>query len=160
MKIMVVFDSFFGNTEKIAEAVGKTLQPAHSVTVARACKVSSHAIELADALIVGSPTRRFRPSEATQEFLKYLPAGCLNGKRAAAFDTRISGEEIGSGFLKFLFNMLGTYASKPIAHQLVKKGALPPIPSEGFYVSNDKIPHLKDGEMERALEWVKGLFPS
>ncbi len=156
MKIMVIFDSFYGNTEKIAESIGKALQPGHTVSVVRTCKATSRDVEMAEGLIVGSPTRAFRPSEATVEFLKFLPNYCLEGKKAAAFDTRISTDDISPKFLQFMIN-LGGYAAKPIAKLLAKKGASTPLAAEGFFVNGKEGP-LKDGELERAGAWAKSLF--
>jgi flavodoxin len=89
MNILIVFDSFFGNTEKIAKAIGAALQSTHDVTVVRADIASEQLVQKADAVIVGSPTLRWQATEATMEFLKNLPEGCLQGRRTAAFDTRI-----------------------------------------------------------------------
>jgi flavodoxin len=90
------------------------------------------------------------------EFLKFLPENSLAGKVVAAFDTRISTDDIGSTFLQFLVN-LGGYAARPIAKWLQKKGALAPVPAEGFFVDAKEGP-LKAGELERATEWAKSLI--
>jgi flavodoxin len=47
-----------------------------------------------DLVIVGSPTRGFRPTESIQAFLENLPANNLRGVKAAAFDTRIALKDI------------------------------------------------------------------
>lgn len=156
MNILIVFDSFFGNTENVAEGMAAALRSKHHVIVLRACKASTHAVAESGAVIVGSPTRAFRPSEATMEFLKFLPENSLAGKIVAAFDTRISKDDIGSTFFQFLVN-LGGYAAKPIAKWLQKKGALTPVPTEGFYVNGKEGP-LKDGELDKAAEWAKHLI--
>ena len=36
MKAMVIYDSAFGNTEKVAQAIGQALSPANEVQVVRA----------------------------------------------------------------------------------------------------------------------------
>ena len=53
-------------------------------------------------LVVGSPTRGFRPAEGITTFLKGIPEGRLNGAKVAAFDTRIAPEDIKSRILRFL----------------------------------------------------------
>jgi flavodoxin I len=157
MNILIVFDSFFGNTEKIAKAIGAALQSTHDVTVVRADIASEQLVQKADAVIVGSPTLRWQATEATMEFLKNLPEGCLQGRRTAAFDTRILADAMESGLLKFLFK-LGSYASKPIAKWLSIKGALAPIPAAGFYVTQDETPKLEEGQLQRAEQWAVDLF--
>ncbi len=109
-----------------------------------------------DLLFVGSPTRAFRPSDATRAFLAGLPAGSLSGVKVAAFDTRISAEDTNSGFLRFMVKLFG-YAAKPIANQLQKKGGALAQPPEGFYVKASEGP-LKEGELERATSWARTVL--
>jgi len=46
------------------------------------------------------------------------------------------------------------YASKPIAYKLEKKGGTLIISPEGFFVKESEGP-LKDGDLERAVDWTK-----
>lgn len=73
--------------------------------------------------------------------------------RVAAFDTRIVLETIDSKALRFLVDK-GGYAANTIAKTLEKKGGKPTAPPEGFFVTGEQGP-LKDGELERATDWVK-----
>lgn len=85
MKSLVVYDSNFGNTKKIAEAVAQTVE-------GKAVKVSGFKNEMLKGitlLIVGSPINGWRPSEQISAFLVSLPHGCLEGIHVASFDTRI-----------------------------------------------------------------------
>ncbi len=149
MKVLIVYDSFFGNTEKIAQAMGA----ATGAEVLRVGAVQPEKLMGLDALIVGSPTRAFRPSPATQSLLKGIPAGSLKGVKVAAFDTRIAPDDIKSPILRALISFLG-YAAAPIAKQLTKKGGALALPPEGFAVLGSEGP-LKEGELERAAEWAK-----
>ncbi len=155
MKAMVVYDSFFGNTEQIALAIGKGLGTAAEVKVFRVTDAKADGPAGGTVLAVGSPTRGFRPSEATQRWLKGLPANSLAGVKVAAFDTGIAPADIKQGFVRGLIKLFG-YAAKPIARQLQKKGGSLALAPEGFFVLDSKGP-LKAGELERALDWGRRL---
>jgi hypothetical protein len=108
-----------------------------------------------DLLLVGSPTRGFRPSEATNSLLKSIPANGLKGVKVAAFDTRIAIAEMKPAILRFFARIAG-YAAKPIADLLRKKGGDLIVPPEGFYVEDTEGP-LKAGELERATDWGRQM---
>jgi flavodoxin I len=105
-----------------------------------------------DLLIVGSPTRAFRATPATYQFIKAIPANDLAGVKVAAFDTRMNVQETSVGILKFLAKLFG-YAAEPIAKQLAKKGGELTAEPAWFYVTDSEGP-LKDGELERAAAWA------
>jgi flavodoxin I len=152
MKIFITYDSYFGNTEKIAQMIASTLQSGAETTVLRVGDMKLEQLKGIDILIVGSPTRGFRPSDATRAFLKNLPKDSLKGVKVAAFDTRIAPSDISSPILGRLVNFFG-YAGKPIAASLTKKGGALIVPPEGFIVKGSEGP-LKDGELERAADWA------
>ncbi len=156
MKILVVFDSFFGNTEQVARAIGGALAARGDVTVARVSELQPGQLEGVDLLVVGSPTRAFRPSPNIQAFLKGLAPGALQGIKAAAFDTRIDPLEAKSAILTFMVKLFG-YAAEPIAGALRKKGAAPAGTPAGFFVNASEGP-LRDGELERAAEWAAAII--
>jgi len=153
MKVLIAYDSFFGNTEKIAQAIGSALGSPQDVATLRVNTVTPEQLTGLELLIVGSPTRGFRPSEATLKFLKSIAPAALKGVRVAAFDTRIATSDIKSPILRFFINFAG-YAAKPIAEQLKKKGGDLVVEPEGFYVKASEGP-LKDGELERAADWAR-----
>lgn len=151
MNTLVVYDSFFGNTEKIAQAVGKAFGTAKTVTVVKVDQYESKMLEGIQYLVVGSPTRGFNPSPAIKSFLKNIPAKGLAEIKVAAFDTRIPMGENVPGFLRFMVKFFG-FADKPVMDLLLKKGGVETLPSEGFYVSDTEGP-LVEGELARAEEW-------
>ncbi len=153
MKVLIVYDSVYGNTEKIARAIGSAITG--EVKVLRANEASSAAVKSIDLLIVGSPTQGFRATTPVQTFLSNLPAGALNGINVAAFDTRMQASERGAG-LRLVMKM-GGYAAARIAKELQKKGGKLAVPPEGFFVKDREGP-LKEGEEERAATWAKGLI--
>ncbi len=152
MKCLVLYDSIFGNTEKIACAIGEALETqALSVN-----EVGPQDIQDLDMLIVGSPTRGFRPTKAITEFIRYLPDRGLQNVQVAAFDTRIRITDVNSAFLTFMVNIFG-YAAQPIANGLKGKGGKLTINPEGFFVEDREGP-LFIGELERAQDWARTLI--
>ena len=158
MKAMVVYDSVFGNTEQIAQAIGNALGSSENAEILRVGNVKPEQLTGLKLLIVGSPTRGFRPTPAISNLLKSIPNNGLKGVKVAAFDTRMTEEEINSAvfILRILVNIFG-YAARPISDRLVKKGGQLIVPPEGFYVHGTKGP-LKEGELERASDWEKQIF--
>jgi flavodoxin len=158
MEALVVYDSFFGNTERIAQAIGNALGRQENVGIVRVADVRPEQLTGLKLLIVGSPTRAFRPSPAIKKFLKSIPKNGLKGVKVAAFDTRVTDEEIDSAvfILRIMVNIFG-YAAKPIADRLVKKGGQLIAAPEGFFVQGMEGP-LKEGELERASDWARQII--
>ncbi|MCR4407886.1 MAG: flavodoxin family protein [Anaerolineae bacterium] len=155
MKAMVVYDSIFGNTEQIAQAIGKALGFPEDVEILRVGDVKPEQLMGLKLLIVGSPTRGFRPTPAITNLLKSVPKNALKGVKVAAFDTRIALSDVNSPILSVFVKIFG-YAAQPIADELTKKGGELTIPPEGFFVKGTEGP-LKEGELERAAEWAKSI---
>jgi flavodoxin len=156
MKAMVVYDSAYGNTEKIAQAIGQALGPTEDVTTVRVGNVKPEQLAGFTLLVVGSPTQKFRPLGTITGFLKSIPRNGLNGVKVAAFDTRITQAEIDKvGILAFFVKIFG-YAAKPIASQLQKNGGKLVVAPEGFYVEGTEGP-LVEGELERAADWARQI---
>ena len=155
MKAMVIYDSGFGNTAKIAQAISDGLSNgADNVELRQVGEVKPEQLQGLDVLIVGSPTQRCRPTPATSSFLESIPKNALKGIGVAGFDTRFTEEKIDSmGFIvSKMLNFMG-YAAKPISDKLKKKGGELVVPPEAFYVDDTEGP-LMAGEFERAAEWA------
>lgn len=156
MKIFIVYESFFGNTEQIAREIAAAISSGNDeVEVIKVSEMTFSRLADANFLIAGSPTRGFRPSEGMVAFLKSIPADGLRGIKAAAFDTGLKLEDITSGFLRFMARMFG-YAAKPIAKALAAKGAVLVDEPQGFFVNGSEGP-LKEGELQRAAAWGSKL---
>jgi hypothetical protein len=162
MDALVVVESVFGNTRRIAEAVVDGLgQRVHArvVDVAEAADLADGA----DLLVVGGPTQAFgmtrpatRRSAAEQagdgavaaqvglrEWLETLD-GVGQGRLAAAFDTRVDHPR-----------MPGS-AAAGAARKLRHLGYRMVTGPESFRVSGTTGP-LVGGELERARMWGSGL---
>jgi len=155
MKTLVVYDSFFGNTEQIARAVGNALSSQTDVETLKVDKVTPEQFTGLELLIVGSPTRAFRPTPAIAKLLRSIPEHGLEGVRVAAFDTRVSLSDINSRILPVVIKLFG-YAAKPIADRLKKKDGELVTPPGGFLVDGSEGP-LKEGEIQRAADWAKQI---
>jgi len=154
MKVLVVYDSVFGNTEKVALAMGDALKVQGEVTVSGIGQMTSAQLAGVDLLIMGSPTRGFAATEPVMKFLAELPENSLKGIKAAAFDTRMDPKSIPFWFRGMVAR--GGYADKPIQENLKKKGAQIAAPSMGFIVKGQEGP-LNEGELERAAAWARSL---
>jgi len=144
MKTLIVYDSVYGNTEKIAEAIGGAI--AGEVKVIRASDVNSAELKTIDLLVVGSPTHGGRPTPAIQDFLNKVQETALRGINVSAFDTRFSTR---------LVSIFG-YAADRIAGSLKAKGGTLVLSPEGFFVKGKEGP-LKEGELEHAASWAKEM---
>lgn len=161
MKAMVVYDSVYGNTAQIAQAIGNALSHAlgtqEDVQLRKVDEAAPEHLAGLNLLIVGSPTHGFRPTPATSAFLKSIPKNALKDVKVAAFDTRVTEEEVHShGFLSKLVDVFG-YAAQPIANRLKSKGGALATPPEGFYVGGTEGP-LSEGELERAADWARQIL--
>ncbi|MDY6833736.1 MAG: flavodoxin domain-containing protein [Chloroflexota bacterium] len=155
MKTLIAYDSMYGNTEQIAHSIGRAI--AGEVKVVLASEADSSELEVINWLIVGSPTQGFRATESVQTFVSGLSAGSLKGINVAAFDTRMTSEDVGRGLR--LIMKVGGYAAPRIAKVLEKKGGNLMAPPTGFFVKDKEGP-LKEGELERAASWAKEITPA
>ncbi len=144
MKTLIIYDTQYGCTEKIARAIGEGI--GGEVKTVKAGEASAFELGAYDMLVVGSPTQGGRQTIPVKEFVDNIPAEVLKNKKAAAFDTRMKG---------FWVKMFG-WAADRIAGDLKGKGAELIAPAEGFLVKSGKGP-LVEGEEARAKAWGKTL---
>ena len=147
MNVLVVYDSVYGNTEEIAKAIGSAITG--DVKVLRVGEVNPSELKGFDLLIIGSPTQGGGPTQAIKDFLNKIPELSLQGINIAVFDTRMTTK----------FVRIFGYAAGRIAGSLKRKGVKLVAPPEGFFVKGSQGP-LKEGELERAAVWAKGIVES
>ena len=70
LKALVIYDSQFGNTERIAWAIRDALSAKAETRLVRASNVAPRDLSAVDVLIVGSPTQRFHATEPIDRLLK------------------------------------------------------------------------------------------
>ena len=166
MKALVVYESVYGNTRAVAEAIAEGLGGAEVAPVS-----SAPSSPETDLLVVGGPThmhgmassrtRKVAADAAHEEgthvepeaasepglrgWLRDLPNAA--GGRAASFDTRLDRSEWLTGV-----------ASRGIAKRLRHHG-YEIVGSESFLVADSEGP-LEDGELDRARAWGARLAAS
>jgi Flavodoxin domain len=164
VKTVVAYESMYGNTREVAEAIAQGLKALGDIQV-----VSVHdggeGAEDADVLVVGGPTHmhgmttsmsRKAAAQAAEEdedvelephaadgpgLREWLSGREGNGKRGAAFDTRIEKSAIVTGA-----------ASRGIAKRLRRRGFDVVADPESFFVEDSEGP-LAEGELDRAKAW-------
>ena len=169
MRAIVVYESMFGNTRLIAEAIGQGLEGVADTTVVPVAGADADAVKDADLIIVGGPThahgmsrKRSRAMAATiaekpGSGLGFEPGADGPGlrewfaslgpmqARAAAFDTRGHAPAVFTG-----------RASKKIARELRRLGCTVVAAPQSFFVKG-KVTHLEAGEEARARGWARRL---
>jgi flavodoxin len=143
VKAIVVFDSTWGNTEKIAEAVASGIGGGTKAIRVGAAKAAE--LQQADLLVFGSPILGGRPSPAMQACMSTLSPGPTGKLEVATFDTRLMGR-----FVKIF-----GFAAARMADKMKEMGCNVKA-TEGFFVKTRTGP-LADGELERATQWGKTL---
>ncbi len=157
MRSLVVYESWFGNTQHIAERIALALQEEGQVEL-MSVDDPVPSLEGFDLLVVGAPThvhglsgKRSREAAVDQGgfgetgigvrgFIAELPDG-VRGPRVAAFDTRANKSVL----------LVGS-AARGIARRLRDRGYRLAVEPESFFVTGTPGP-LEEGELERATEW-------
>lgn len=155
MKVLVVYETYYGNTEKVARTIARALTNGREARVVRWSDFNPGMLQDIDLLVVGSPTHGFHHTEGIQKFLKDLPEGSLDGLRVASFDTRSDLTDVNFAF-QYLMKKFG-YAAEPVGKALEQKGGRLVTASQGFYIKDIQGP-LKNGELERAASWAATLI--
>jgi Flavodoxin len=168
MRAVVIYESMYGNTHLVADAIGDGLAAAYPVDVVPVDRADRQMLEHADLIVVGGPTHAHGMSRAStreaavadahkpdseltldpdaegpglRDWFTALPT--LHAK-AAAFDTRIG-----------LPAMLTGRASKGIARRLRQLGLNLVAEPESFLVT--KHNQLEPDETNRARQWGRQL---
>ena len=158
MRVLVVYESLWGNTERVARTIGTRLADFADVVVVDS-DAAPTSVAGFDALVVGGPTHAFTMTRATtradavrshsaphepergiREWLAGLdrPADPIP---AAAFDTRVATPRLPGS------------AAKAARHELRSLGFNTSITQQTFHVHGYEGP-LVDGELDRAAQWA------
>lgn len=152
MKILVVYDSYFGNTERIALAIKDSIPENKHVLVKKISEFNTNDLEGVEVIIVGSPTRAFRPTEAIANFLKKID---VSKYKWIAFDTGVNTEQVKSKVLNVMVKLFG-YAAPNMAKIIKKAGGVMLADPETFYVIGNEGP-LVAGEIDRFHKWIESV---
>jgi len=171
MRALVVYESMYGNTHRIAEAIGEGLAQVYRVDVVPVEHAGAQLVQAADLVVVGGPTHAHSLSRAStrtsaaaearkpgspltldpaaegpglRDWLDTLPA---THAKAAAFDTRMDAAALLTG-----------RAAKGIARRLRRHGLELVGEPESFLVTKQNT--LEPQEPARAREWARQLAGS
>jgi len=163
MRAVVVYESMYGNTHLIADAIGEGLASLGEVEVVPVERATA-AVSDADLVVVGGPTHvhgmstRISREGAVKDAAKpgrdltldpdaegpglrdWLETIDALPRKAAAFDTRLDGSPLLTG-----------RASKGIAKRLARHGCEVVVEPMSFLVTRDN--HLVDHERDHARAW-------
>jgi len=143
MRACVIFDTRYGNTEKIAKSFETGLKEAGIQTVCVNAKdVAVDSLKQYDLICVGAPTEGFTASKPMKEFLGKLKSIDLSGKYGFAFDTRLDWRLSGSA-AKFIEKELNNLDLQIIAP---RESAIVFASKERGAISGAR---LKEGEEKR-----------
>ncbi len=145
MNSVVVYDSQFGNTERVAQVVARALDQFGSARAGHIHETGVALLHDVDLLVFGCPMSGIGPGSHMRLFVERLPVEVLRRPQVACFDTR-----------PHLPRLIGRFAAPQLARMLKHLGVEPIVPPEGFYVVDRHGP-LDPGEVERAAEWAKGV---
>lgn len=161
MRTLIVYESMFGNTQAIAEAIATGLGESSEIDVTEVSDAPPTS-EGYDLVVVGGPTHAFGMSRSDsrqnalketdqplvsqgigiREWIKALPE--IRTGAAAAFDTKIRKP-----------NLPGS-AAKKAEKRMRRRGYDIVVQAENFLVEGTTGP-LTDGELSRAQEWGADL---
>lgn len=162
MKALIVYESMFGNTESIAQAVAEGLTPTMQVELRTVNEAPLEVPGDVDLLVLGAPTHAFslsRPNtrmearrqgatkgDAVLAMREWLAAVQPRGSvTAATFDTRVA-----------KVRHLPGSAARKVVQILARRGFGHIMARESFYVADVGGP-LLDGEEDRACRWAASL---
>jgi flavodoxin len=139
MKSLVIYDSNYGNTQKVAETIATEI----GGEAIKTNEVKPGDLQGLDVLVVGTPIIGWKPTVTMQAFLDALPS--LEGVRSTTFDTRVKLFIHGDAMVK-------------VAGSLKSKGAKIITPPTAFHVAGpQQKPYLLEGELERAQNWGREI---
>ena len=149
MNILVAYDSKFGNTEKLAHAIGTELGALGPVEVRPVGGADAQLAGPVDLLVLGGPTEAHGMTSGVRAFIDAMGTTNRTGARTAVFDTRFR-----------LPPVLTGSAAKRIARRLRRLDASLVAPPESFFVTRKGEPQLEEGELKRARAWAATLRAS
>jgi len=176
MKVAIVYESMFGNTHEVAEAIREGVREKHPEAEVDCVPVSEAApdqVSAVDLLVVGAPThiRGMTTGMSRRMGISGEEKAKASGKPAHELEPAAEGPgvrdwfaslpqaESGSVAAAFDTRLPGSMAggaARGIARRLRRHGYELVMDPEGFVVEDSYGP-LRDGEAERARQWGTAL---
>ena len=151
MKGIVIYDTSYGNTKKIAETIAETLKEAEiEVDLFHVKKAKLDGKDY-DFMIIGSPTKWGTMSFTMKRFMGKIKNEEWASKPFAAFDT-----ELPDNIEKTETEDKDWSAAEKISRKLAEKNMKEILPVFKAVVLEKKGP-IKDGEIERTKGYTKEL---
>lgn len=166
MRTLVIYESMYGNTLDIAEAIAAGLRTAGEAKALPVRDASLASLDGIDLLVVGGPTHAWSMTRAKSReqaiadgrrkgmrvegrpgdpgLRDWLADLSGSGFACAAFDTRIKASAAVTG-----------RASRVMVRLLRRNGLSVLVPAESFFVTGDS--RLLAGETDRARQWGREL---
>lgn len=148
MNALVLYESRYGNTEDVAEAIALVLQESLPTRLTEVDEIEDIAEVLrgVDLLVVGGPTHRHGISALLHEALAHLDEHALAGVKVSVFDTRLHGPRFVTGS-----------AATRLAKLLRRHGAWVVVPPASFLVQAAEGP-LDGCEVDHARDWAREVL--
>ncbi|HOO26895.1 MAG TPA: hypothetical protein PLU43_00400, partial [Lachnospiraceae bacterium] len=143
MNVMIVYDSYFGNNEKAARIMSDAITLAHQVKAVHIKEMQKRLPKETDLLVIGTPTRVFRPSGPVIRFIKSLDRDFLKDRMVSVYDTRMDVGKLDVPILKVLHTCRGSAAAYMEKKLLAKKAVIIGEPA-GFVVC-DSVGPFEEG---------------
>jgi hypothetical protein len=156
MKVVVVYESLWGNTAAVARAVAEGIGP--DVRALSTAEATGPAIAGADLIVAGAPVLGFQlPTEGMRNSIATNPAGAPRQPDLSHPSMRSWLEVLPAGHGRSAafetgFRWSPGGATSAIGKGLEKAGYLPILKGQRFVVKGKWGP-LRDGELERARRW-------
>lgn len=153
MRAIIIYDSWYGDTRRVAEEIGRGLAEAtgEDPAVVEVGEAAVEGVRRCDLVVIGTPNHFGRATRKTRELLRVLKESGATNARFAAFDT--------------CFEADTGKASGELARlaQLLVAPTAPVPPTLSTVVDATRGP-LRAGELERArrfgAELARALGPS
>jgi flavodoxin len=149
MQTVIVFDTKFGNTEKVAKAIAHGASEFGTVHLMDASQLPLPFADRPDLVIIGGPTQKRGMSPGFREVVDVFQRGDIQGLSTATFDTRYRGSTW----------VMGS-AAREAAKHLRKAGASLVTEPESFFIGRGgplERQALESGEVERAEAWGRAV---
>ncbi len=140
-KVMVVYESRYGNTKLVAESIAEGMKEAAGVepTLTSIKEVDFDKMTDYDAILIGSPNHMGGPTASAKKFIDKLGKLSLEGKQIAVFDTYM-----GRDFEKAVKKMEKRISGKASRLELAAPGLSIQVQGLKGPLSQGQLPLCKD----------------
>lgn len=176
MRVAIVYESMFGNTRKVAEAIAEGVrraEPYAELSLSRIADAAAADVSDVDLLIVGAPTHLrglSRPASRRQALEGIVKTPEIAGVKAVAEPgadglgvrewleqlPEATGGRMAAAFDTRVPGLFAGSASRRIAHRLTHLGYHVIAPPQDFLLTGSYGP-LTGGEISRARTWGSDL---